>query len=155
MFLWHLVHIARQSFHTLDTCRPSRTVTHLPRLNSVPTNAKRRRSRCVLTSTFSHCHLCHSLLRGRVPHFWPMIPLIFMLPKIKSSVVHRRVSRNSQEGGGGPKIWKPFFFFFRFLIFQGGGGARPLGPPPPPGHAPGTVTSSYCFIWKYGYVLHV
>ena len=61
--------IARQSFHTLDTCRPSRTVTHLPRLNSVPTNAKRRRSRCVLTSTFSHCHLCHSLLRGRVPHF--------------------------------------------------------------------------------------
>ena len=56
--------IARHPLHNLDTRRPTRTVTHLQRLNSVPTNANRRKSRCALTTTFSHCHLCHSLLRG-------------------------------------------------------------------------------------------
>ena len=57
---------------------------------------------------------------------------------------HRRVSRNSQEGGG-PKSESPFFFcfsifhslifalmtFFFFFCFSiSRGGAGPLGPPP-------------------------
>ena len=110
---------------------------------------------CFSSIMLISCRNWHStsIITGKLPICAVMHEVMYIVRKLMHGYHHRtddtrynikingigghirRVSRNSQEGGG-PKFesfFFFFFFFFFFLAFQFLGGAKPLGPPPP-GH---------------------